>query len=65
MSQKALREALLRFDSSLDRGLIDQVFERLVKKGEEVVEVGKLVKELTGNPSQEFAANREVTKRLQ
>jgi hypothetical protein len=65
MSQKAFREALLRFDSSLDRGLIDQVFERLVKKGEEVVEVGKLVKELTGNPSEEVAANRDVTKRLQ
>jgi Ca2+-binding EF-hand superfamily protein len=65
MSQKAFREALLRFDSSLDRGLIDQVYERLVKKGEEVVEVGKLVKELTGNPSEEVAANRDVTKRLQ
>jgi len=64
MSHKAFREALLRFDYSLDRGLIDQVFERLVKKGEEVVEVGKLVKELIGDPSQEVAANREVTKRL-
>ena len=51
MTQKAFREALLRFDSSLDRGLIDQVFERLVKKGEELVEVGKLVKELIGDPS--------------